>query len=138
MPARPRGPPVIIKMPEKMQMEVSVVAPHNLWQPTAHASAPPAPEPAEAPCNCGCGNSPDPCSSPLEVNGATEITAKYPCHCDKTSQQLAGGRRGGGGVTKADLESAVERIVSAEAKSLGLGGGSAKISAGQDPSLAEW
>lgn len=119
MPARPRGPPVIIKMPEKMEMQVSVVAPHNLWRPTDHPQSQAAPASAETPCDCGCGNEVEPCSIPLEVNGATEITAKYPCHCDLSRQQLAGGG-GERAVTKEDLEAAVEKIVSAEAKSLGL------------------
>jgi len=139
MPARPRGPPVIIKMPDKMNMQISVVAPHNLWKPTESKQAASAPAPAvETPCDCGCGNEVDPCSTPLEVNGATEINAHYPCTCDKTQQQLARAGAGQQGVTKGDLESAVERIVSAEAKALGLDGAHAKVSLGQDPSLAKW
>ena len=137
MPARPRGPPVIIKMPEHMQMQVSVVAPHNLWKPTEQKQSASAPAPADTPCDCGCGNSLKPCSTPLEVNGATEITAKYPCTCDEGRQQLAGPGVGDA-VTKRDLNAAVERIVGAEAKALGLQGAHAKLAIGQDPSLARW
>ena len=139
MPARPSGPPVIIQMPDKMSMQVSVVSPHNLWKPTEakQGAAAPAPSP-ETPCDCGCGNEVDPCSTPLQVNGATEINAKYPCTCDKTPQQLSRAGTGQQGVTKGDLEAAVERIVSAEAKALGLDGAQAKVSLGQDPSLAKW
>ena len=119
-------------------MQVSVVAPHNLWEPREQQQVTAAPAAAEPACDCGCGNEVDPCSTPLEVHGATEITAKYPCRCDKTRQQLAGAQGGQSAVTKGDLEEAVERIVSGEAKALGLQGGSSKVSVGQDPSLATW
>ena len=138
MPARPRGPPVIIKMPGKLQMQVQVVTPHNLWKPVP-AGQPTASDAAvEAACGCACGSEARPCGTEPVVDGVTEVTETHSCRCDPTAPELAAGVGGIGGVTKADLAQAVDKIVSAEAKSLGLSGAGSTVSLGQDPSVAEW